>query len=70
MARAASPVPLRLYLLGQFRLLQGDQPASLPTRKAELLLAYLALQSGEHSRLRDLPAGGGRGADRGDRAAR
>ncbi len=37
--------PLRLYLLGPFRLERAGQSIRLPTRKAESLLAYLALQS-------------------------
>lgn len=45
---ATSPDPssatmARLYLLGAFRLEVAGQPVSLPTRKAESLLAYLAL---------------------------
>jgi predicted ATPase/DNA-binding SARP family transcriptional activator len=35
--------PNRLYLLGPFRLEVVGQPVALPTRKAEALLAYLAL---------------------------
>jgi DNA-binding SARP family transcriptional activator/tetratricopeptide (TPR) repeat protein len=39
--------PLRLDLLGGFRVcLEGERPLSLPTRKSEALLAYLALPPG------------------------
>jgi DNA-binding SARP family transcriptional activator len=41
----------RLQLLGGFRLTQGEVEIALPTRKAEALLAYLALPGGRpHSR--------------------
>ncbi len=46
------PVPLRLYLLGSFRLERSGQTIRLATHKAESLLAYLALSRKEtgHSR--------------------
>ncbi len=46
--------PARLFLLGAFRLEIAGQPVALPTRKAEALLAYLALhgEPAGHSRER------------------
>ncbi len=41
---------IRLYLLGPFRLERGGHLPSLPTRKAEALLAYLVLHPGVHAR--------------------
>jgi DNA-binding SARP family transcriptional activator/predicted ATPase len=38
--------PLRIYLLGQFKLLVGEKPLELPSRPAQSLLAYLALNAG------------------------
>ena len=44
--------PLRVHLFGRFRLERGSEPIRLSTRKAELLLAYLVLNPGFHSRER------------------
>ncbi|MEJ2510834.1 MAG: tetratricopeptide repeat protein [Anaerolineales bacterium] len=41
---------LCIYLLGSFKIRLGTKHLELPTRKAELLLAYLILNPGEHSR--------------------
>lgn len=41
---------LKIYLLGAFRLEDEKGPVPLPAGKAQLLLAYLALHPGEHSR--------------------
>jgi DNA-binding SARP family transcriptional activator len=49
MARAGPSASLRLHFLGRFGLAQDDQPIQLPTRKAESLLAYLALRPGERA---------------------
>lgn len=46
----AETSPVRLRLFGEFDLARGTQPRHLPTRKTELLLAYLALAPGPHSR--------------------
>jgi len=43
---------LRVHLFGRFRLERGGEPIRLSTRKAELLLAYLVLNSGFHFRER------------------
>src|SRR5688572_384597 len=43
-------VRLRLYLLGHFRLEDPQGSIRLPTRKVELLLAYLALHPQPHTR--------------------
>jgi predicted ATPase/DNA-binding SARP family transcriptional activator len=40
----------KLYVMGAFRLEQDGAPLSLPTRKMEALVAYLALHPGEHTR--------------------
>ncbi len=40
----------RLYVFGKFRLVHGDEPIHLPTRKVESLLAYLVLFPTKHSR--------------------
>jgi predicted ATPase/DNA-binding SARP family transcriptional activator len=37
---------LKIYLLGQFKLQVGDWPIELPSRPAQSLLAYLALNAG------------------------
>jgi DNA-binding SARP family transcriptional activator/predicted ATPase len=37
---------LKIYLLGQFKLLANDRPIELPSRPAQSLLAYLALNAG------------------------
>ncbi len=53
MAHASLPVVsagFHLYVLGAFRLERQTQPIRLPTRKVELLLAYLVLYSEQHSR--------------------
>jgi predicted ATPase/DNA-binding SARP family transcriptional activator len=39
-------VTLKIYLLGQFKLAHGEQPLDLPSRPAQSLLAYLALNPG------------------------
>jgi DNA-binding SARP family transcriptional activator/predicted ATPase len=39
-------LPLRIFLLGQFKLVANDQPIELPSRPAQSLLAYLALNAG------------------------
>ena len=44
--------PLRVHLFGRLRLERGTEPIRLSTRKAELLLAYLVLNPGFHSRER------------------
>jgi non-specific serine/threonine protein kinase len=46
----ASSSATRLFLLGAFRLERNAQPLRLPTRKAEMLLAYLALHPQPQSR--------------------
>ena len=45
-----STVPLRVYLLGAFRLERNAQTIRLPTRKDESLLAYLVLHPESHPR--------------------
>jgi predicted ATPase/DNA-binding SARP family transcriptional activator len=45
-----NPPSFHLYLCGSFILERAGQPVRLTTRKAESLLAYLALHPGEHSR--------------------
>src|SRR5574341_1278944 len=51
MANAAeAPMPLRLYLLGRFQLERNGERIQFPRRKAESLLAYLALHPEEHAR--------------------
>ncbi len=47
---ARSIAPLRLFLLGSFRLVRDGKPIRLPTRKVESLLAYLSLYPEEHAR--------------------
>ena len=47
---AATSSPLKLYLLGSLRIECGEQTVHLSTRKAESLLAYLALHPETHSR--------------------
>ena len=42
--------PIRLYLLGQYRIESETGPIHLPRRKVEALLAYLALHPTEHPR--------------------
>ena len=37
---------LEIHLLGQFKLQQDDQPIELPSRPAQSLLAYLAINAG------------------------
>jgi len=44
--------PLRVHLLGRFRIERGRDTIRLSTRKAELLLAYLVLNPGFHFRER------------------
>jgi DNA-binding SARP family transcriptional activator/tetratricopeptide (TPR) repeat protein len=39
-------VTLRIYLLGQFKLQHDEQPIELPSRPAQSLFAYLAMNSG------------------------
>ena len=39
-------MPLRMYTLGQFKLLAADSPIELPSRPAQSLLAFLALTAG------------------------
>jgi DNA-binding SARP family transcriptional activator/tetratricopeptide (TPR) repeat protein len=39
-------VTLKIYLLGQFKLANDEQPLDLPSRPAQSLLAYLALNPG------------------------
>lgn len=41
---------IRLWLLGRFRLQVGDAVVTLPTRKIESLLSYLALHPAAHTR--------------------
>ncbi len=43
-------MPLRLYLLGRFQLERQGERIQFPRRKAESLLAYLALHPEEHAR--------------------
>ncbi len=50
MPRKASPAPLKLYLLGPFRLENEGGSVRLPTHKVESLLAYLFLHPEEHAR--------------------
>ncbi len=49
---AASSSPLKLYLLGPLRIECGEQTTHLSTRKAESLLAYLALHPETQTRER------------------
>ncbi len=42
--------PLRVYFFGRFRVEREKEAVPLPTRKVELLLAYLILHPGPHSR--------------------
>src|SRR5579859_3116238 len=46
----AGPPPLRIFLLGRFRIEGPGGGLRLPTRKAEALLAYLILHPGPHAR--------------------
>ncbi len=46
----AAPSPLRVYLLGRFRIESEAGPIRLPTRKVESLLACLVLHPEPHSR--------------------
>ena len=46
----AIPLPFRLYLFGSFRLERDGHAVRLPTRKAEMLLAWLSLHPGQHAR--------------------
>jgi predicted ATPase/DNA-binding SARP family transcriptional activator len=39
-------VTLKIYLLGQFKLQNDDQPVELPSRPAQSLFAYLAMHAG------------------------
>jgi predicted ATPase/DNA-binding SARP family transcriptional activator len=39
-------MPLKIYLLGQFKLQANDLPVELPSRPAQSLLAYLVLNAG------------------------
>ncbi|MEW5873387.1 MAG: tetratricopeptide repeat protein [Chloroflexota bacterium] len=57
----------QLYLFGKVRLVRAGAPVQLPTRKTEALLAFLAVQPGEHSRERLASLFWG---DAGDQAAR
>ncbi len=41
---------LRMYLFGHFRMEREKEPVRFPTRKVQLLLAYLALHPQSHSR--------------------
>jgi DNA-binding SARP family transcriptional activator len=47
---SADSASIRLYLFGEFQLERQAGSIHLPTRKAELLLAYLALSPGPHGR--------------------
>ena len=47
---------LRIYLLGQFKLLVDDLPVELPSRPAQSLLAYLAMFAGVTHRREKLAA--------------
>lgn len=60
-----SEAPARLYLLGDFRLEIAGRSVALPTRKAEALLAYLALhpEPAGHSRERLAALFGGDSTD-------
>ncbi len=49
-AHAPDRIPLRVYLLGSFRLERQGRSIHLPTRKAESLCAYLALHPEPHPR--------------------
>jgi DNA-binding SARP family transcriptional activator len=44
----AMPAPLRLTLLGGFELVSAAGPLVFPTRKADAVIAYLALPRGRH----------------------
>jgi len=46
----AAAIPIRLYLLGQYRIESDTGPIRLPRRKVEALLAYLALYPTAHPR--------------------
>lgn len=52
MDQAGDPTELRVFLLGHFGIEVAGEPLRLPTRKSELLLAYLLLNPGSHSRER------------------
>ena len=47
---------LKIYLLGQFKLDADDQPVELPSRPAQSLLSYLALNAGVTQRREKLAA--------------
>lgn len=59
--------PLRLYLLGTFRLVRANQEIPLPRRKMQALLAYLVLHPEAHAREKIAALFWG---DSGDQAAR
>ncbi|MCQ3979145.1 MAG: hypothetical protein DPW09_37465 [Anaerolineae bacterium] len=48
--QASKGVSLRLYLFGRLQLEDAQRAISLPTRKVEALLAYLALHPKVHTR--------------------
>jgi DNA-binding SARP family transcriptional activator len=50
MTPPSDPAPTRIYLFGDLEIQRGAQPFRLPTRKAELLLAFLALRPEAHGR--------------------
>ena len=47
---ASPPDQLKFFFLGPFRIERGTRTLQLPTRKVEILLAYLVLHAGEHAR--------------------
>jgi predicted ATPase/DNA-binding SARP family transcriptional activator len=50
MRSKASPIPLKLYLLGSFHFDGTKGSMNLPARKVQSLLGYLIVHPGEHSR--------------------
>lgn len=44
------PAQIHIYLFGHFQIERGSKPVHIPTRKTELLLAYLILNPAKHAR--------------------
>jgi predicted ATPase/DNA-binding SARP family transcriptional activator len=49
-ATRKEPAQIKVYLLGRFQIEGGSEPVRLPTRKVELLFAYLVLHPARHAR--------------------
>ncbi|HEX6221597.1 MAG TPA: BTAD domain-containing putative transcriptional regulator, partial [Acidimicrobiia bacterium] len=62
-------LPLRVHLFGRFRFERGSEAIRLSTRKVELLLAYLVLNPGFHSRERTAALLWGDSSDQSARAS-